>query len=338
MRRVNKSFVPIDGDALLYELQHPETEQSSQEPEQNIIIPIPTADMRRRQSLMDNPKNLYICDTRSGIVHDKECNLVAQIPDVCFIAMQKLPRDIDRICRTCYRKALIRTSIGNDRKHMDGYLYFFNNVSFSNRALYRLFIKNKTSLFEVSKNNIKLKVNVDKWMLIKNNGILELWHNNYYICEDFSRVMSDTYHKQAQYRLNDEQGGKVLTDIMCDYSWEEHRKKMIAKKKRLELHEKLNREWQGKTNYFVDKHGIFRSKILYFDINNESEELFVEAEIKVRQLYEQRSGMHLNYPLRCCKVRRKDLEKFKSVMNELKKMSFCEKYQDYVYIIKKYMQ
>lgn len=338
MRRVGNNFEPIDGEALLNELKNqnsePENKTVSNEKAEVVILkstPKPAAiEARRRQSIMDNPKVPFIFNAVDGTVHDKDCPLAKKIPGKCFRAAYKLPRDKEKICPSCFKMAMVRLMVGNNRKHISAYCKFFERIGFGKGTLYQLAVRNKTSLLEISKDQIKLKTNEDKWILIINNDKIELWHNNYYVCEDNSRILYDTYHKQAVYKKNSPLECKVLSDIILNYSWHKHIELIKAEKAHKKLLEQLKIQWKTRINYQIIKRGFFKTKITYIDIGEKSMSLFNEADIKVYQTRTKKDDLSHIYPVCFCKVKHKDLPIFKRIMNELKQMSMCEEYQEYV--------
>lgn len=306
--------------------------QPKTEPEKQVGPSLQTVseEARHRQRLMDNPDNLFVCDTRSGIVHDRDCKQVKQIPDNCFSVAKWLPYDKNRICINCFKKALIRTSVGSSRKYIDSYRHFFSSLGFTEDLLYKLFIECKTTLISVDMDSVTLKVNDDRWMIVKNNNVIELWHNNYIICDDFSRVLQNDYHLQGAFPQNGSEGAIELISVVCNYSWDAHRMKLEDKKYRYDAKAKYYDAWNGSSNFFVEKQGRFKSKCLYIDIKDKSKQLFKKAGISVKLYNKYNSTAYLKYPLRCCKVKNKDFKNFKMVMNEIRRIGACDYYYDYV--------
>ena len=112
-------------------------------PEKQSEPPVQTVskEARRRQSLMDNPDNLFVCDMRTGIVHDRDCDQIKQIPDSCFSVAKWLPLEKNRICINCFKKALIRTSVGSSRKYIDNYHHFFNSLDYLSNTMFLQIIR-----------------------------------------------------------------------------------------------------------------------------------------------------------------------------------------------------
>lgn len=301
--------------------------QPKTKPEKQSEPPIQTVskEARRRQSLMDNPDNLFVCDMRTGIVHDRDCDQIKQIPDSCFSVAKWLPFEKNRICINCFKKALIRTSVGSSRKYIDNYHHFFNSLDFTEDLLYKLFIENKTSLIRIDMNSVTLKVNEDRWIIVKNNNVIELWHNNYIVCNDYSRVIQNNYHRQGTFPQNGSEGAKEVIAVVCNYSWDTH----IYKKNRYDARLKYYEAWHGSSNYFVEKQGRHKTKVLFVDIKDKSKKLLCEAGLKVKFYNEYNNTAYLKYPLRCCKVNSKDFKTFKKVMDKIRETGACDDYYDY---------
>ena len=170
MKRVGKNFEPIDGEALLNELHNQKSESEDKADSEAIVNPVipkrkpntVSDESRRRQSIMDNPKVPFIFNAVDGTVHDKDCPLAKKIPGKCFRAAHELPKDNEKICPNCFRMAMVRLMAGSDRKHISAYCKFFKRIGFGKGILFKLAVRNKTSLLGISKNQIKLKVNEDK--------------------------------------------------------------------------------------------------------------------------------------------------------------------------------
>lgn len=338
MKRVRKNFEPIDGEALLNDLHNPKSESKNSAGSETIVKTVVpkrkpntvSDESRRRQSIMDNPKVPFIFNAVDGTVHDKDCPLAKKIPGKCFRAAYELPKDNEKICLNCFRMAMVRLMAGSDRKHISAYCKFFKRIGFGKGILFKLAVRNKSSLLGISKDQINLKVNEDKWILIINNNKVELWHNNYSVCEDNTRIIFDTYHKQAVYYMNGPHGCVVLADIILNYSWKKHAETKKAEQARKQKLEQLIKQWETRINYKILKRGLFKTRITYIDIDKKSMSLFKKAEIKVYGIRTNKDNLSPIYPVRFCKVKHKNVPKFKRIMNELRQMSYNEEHQNYI--------
>jgi hypothetical protein len=225
---------------------------------------------------------------------------------------------------------MVRAVAGGDNKHIDAYCGFFRRIGFGKGILYRLCAQKQTRLLGIDRDSVRLKVNDDKWILVKTENRAELWHNDYFVCEDYSRIFYDTYHRQARIRLGGSQGARVLADIIFAYSWEEHILILKEKEALRRLREELQAKWKNRVNYRVEKRGLFRTKVSYVDIGTSSLELFREEGVKVRFINRRRRRPDESFPRRGCRIKHRDFEAFRKVMLKLRQMSFCEEHKRYV--------
>lgn len=139
--------MPIDGEALLLKLQNKNVADNEpapvEEPEPEPVNP-KADELSRRQSIKDNPRNLFILDARDGTVHDKDCPLAMKIPLSCFWGRSKLPGTKEEICPECFARAMVRAVAGCDNKHIDEYCGFFRRIGFGKGILYRLCAQKQT--------------------------------------------------------------------------------------------------------------------------------------------------------------------------------------------------
>lgn len=83
--------------------------------ENNTTQSFPNTLSRRRQSLLSNYNNKYAYSRTKKIIHDRDCRRVREIPDVDFEMMSEFDRSMNT-CPDCYRKAVVRYGIGDNRK------------------------------------------------------------------------------------------------------------------------------------------------------------------------------------------------------------------------------
>lgn len=174
---------------------------------------------RRRSSLLDNRKLKYVIDKRLGYLHDKSCKKVKSIDDQYFDMTEELVPDM-ALCKTCCRAAWIRSGIGDDAKRMSAYIRFFQKCKVSNPTLKKLMLDYNAQLHIEDINTMSVKINEDTWQIhIDSEGSLQLYHNNYIVARDGSRIFTQGFHDQ---KLHGEKTFACLIKYAHEYSWEKH--------------------------------------------------------------------------------------------------------------------
>lgn len=181
---------------------------------------------RRRSSMLDNRKYRYIIDQRNGIIHDRDCDYQKRIPDSAFDMLEDIEPE-SNVCRACREAAYIRHAVGNDGKRIGWYKNFFRRVNASLKSIHTLCLENQAKLFMEDLDTLCVKVNEDRWKIRINTGIdVTLYHNNYVLLEDGSRLFVDGYHEQmsgAYYHA---------LSMIFNYTWDKHLKGQEEKKKK----------------------------------------------------------------------------------------------------------
>lgn len=176
---------------------------------------------RRRASMLDNRSYRYVVDQRSGIIHDKDCEMVRTVPDSAFDMIKTIDAD-SNICSKCRRDAYICIAIGDDAKHLGIYRNFLKRAGVSDGMVKELTLHNQAKLFMEEPNLLRLKVGEDCWKIkIHTNGKVALYHNNYVVLEDGSRYFNEGYHKQI---IGSKNNFINAIGIIYNYSWEKHLK------------------------------------------------------------------------------------------------------------------
>jgi hypothetical protein len=173
---------------------------------------------RRRASLMDNPKMLYAYSDKDMILHDRDCSCIKEIPDNEFYMLSKYDFNMNR-CPLCYRKAIIRSGIGDDARRIGAYVRFFDRVDASNRDLALLLVNRKGKATWINNDIMEIFVNDDSWQIVCSDDKFELHHNNYIKLEDGSRHFTNGFHKQVVYG---QQTFHNFLNLILSYSWHRH--------------------------------------------------------------------------------------------------------------------
>lgn len=173
---------------------------------------------RRRASLMDNSDMLYVYSGVHRVLHDRDCFRLPEIPDEEFEMLSEFDVSM-KTCPMCYRRALIRSGVGADRRRIHAYERFFKRVEVSNEDLYLLLIENKAQLRWRSNDVMEIRVRDDSWQIRHNGDALELWHNNYACLDDLTRHFTVGFHRQEVYGFPTIRN---LFNLIVTYSWEKH--------------------------------------------------------------------------------------------------------------------
>ncbi|WP_405375491.1 hypothetical protein [Pseudobutyrivibrio sp.] len=152
---------------------------------------------RARQSKLDNPKNIFFYSSNrdgSRQLHDKECEVLASIPDEKFMGSPDVP-DGYILCRKCKRKLLIRMGCYPNTKQIPTCSGFFQKYRVSTTELERMVDMGMTFHAEdmsvMTINGIE-----DTWQLRAVGDRVSLWHNNYVKLSDTERYITDGFHDQ----------------------------------------------------------------------------------------------------------------------------------------------
>ena len=180
--------------------------------------PVVTAEARRRARLMNNRSMRYIISTVSGEKHDRDCPHAARIPDAAFDMVEDFP-GWEGLCRRCSRRAVIREGLHADlTKYLDAAAMLLGKMDASTRLLHSLFHKHGGRIFRIETDSLYIKVREDSWILQYTDEGCLLYHNNYYVLEDYSRVISEGYHLQLRVPLT----FSLLFAVITGYSWALH--------------------------------------------------------------------------------------------------------------------
>ena len=219
MAKNKKSTKRINAKKLLRELQQEVEKTDTGDLKIEILAPTTVSRARRkRQSLMDNPRNRFAYSLEERILHDRECPYVSRIRDEEFYMSGNLIYGMP-ICPHCEKQALVRTAIGKDQKRIKAYVGLLKRMKATKADLRMLILQHRAKLLAVSKDSITVKVKDDEWLFVKGETENELFHNNYKVLPDLSREPFPGYH-QHTYQKNPSFG--FLVEQVCKYSWMEH--------------------------------------------------------------------------------------------------------------------
>ena len=330
MARVcTKHYEHKDFTGLLAELQSlgsgevvPAPVPEKPKPAEKIIFISP--ETRRRASLLSNPRMRYAYSQVDNIIHDRECEVLKTIQDKDF----RMLTDFDTsrpICRHCYRKAVVRSGIGDDAKLINAYVRIFDRLKATVTDLKELIIDNGAKLSAIDLDRVVIKVHDDRWMICFVNNKPLLYHNNYSVLDDYQRLFNVGYHLQ-----ND---GGVHTfhnfvRMMVSYSWEEHVERLKAKAL-AELQAKLRERLASVSNWLrVPRFSLFHAYYTVIDCNYRLGSFIRKNGMKFDVIEKVREPGS-PYRMVTLRIRKWQQKKFMDAMDLLKEYSVTAGYHDY---------
>ena len=329
MARVCRHYRPQDFTGLLAELQNAGAEAGKLQPvpeEAKPAEPIAyiSPEARKRASLMGNPRMRYAYSRIDNTIHDRDCEALKAIQDQDFRMLSDF--DTQRpICKRCYRRAVIRSGIGDDVKFINAYVRIFERMHAAVSDLKELILEHGARLSAIDLDRVAIKVHDDRWMICLVNDRLRLYHNNYSVTEDYQRLFHAGYHVQ-----ND--GGTHtfhnFTHIMLSYSWDKHVARLKAKAL-AELQAKLRARLTSTDNWLrVPRFSLFHSYCAVVDCNRRLGRFVRKNGMKycvVDRVQEPGSP----YRLGTCRIKRRQKKMFCAAMDALKEYSVVSGYHDY---------
>lgn len=329
MARVCRKYEHRDFSGLLAELQGVSAESCTPPPVQEKPKPVEkvvyiSPETRKRASLMSNPRMRYAYSQIDNTIHDRDCEVLKTIKDKDFRMLANF--DTSRpICRHCYRKAIIRSGIGDDHKFINAYVRIFDRLKATVADLNELIIDHGARLSAIDIDRVVIKVHDDRWMVCFVNNKPLLYHNNYSVLENYQRLFNVGYHVQ-----ND--GGvhtfHNFTRMMLSYSWDEHVERLKARAL-AELQAKLRQRLATVGNWVrIPKFSLFNSYYTVVDCNHRLGR-FLRKNGMQFIAFDKKAIQDTPYRLVTCRIRKWQKDKFLEVMEAMKEYSVTEGYHDY---------
>lgn len=331
MPRVSRKYVRKDYSHLLNQLQNQQKE-SYVPPKAKIsdhkeTPPMISPEARRRASLMGNKDMRYILSAQSGEKHDRDCPCAVKIPDAAFDMTADFP-GWENFCWKCSRIAVIREGLHKDlTKQLDAVVFLFRKMNASTRLIHSLFHEHGGQIFRVEENRLFIKVREDSWIIqLEETGCM-LFHNNYYVLNDDSRIISEGYHPQIEAPM----AFHFLYSAITNYSWEEHIKRKRAEELAARQENARNQLFHTPNYIPVPRFSLFHSYYLVADckdyIDRELRHSHLGANLIIRGRYPDTKHADTLY-----RVRKKDRKVFLSIVEEAKDYSVracCFDYADF---------
>ncbi|MBE5905246.1 MAG: hypothetical protein E7277_00430 [Lachnospiraceae bacterium] len=172
----------------------------------------------RMQSALANPHNHFFYSEMEQVYHDKECELIHEIPAEAFQATEKRPEDREMCC-LCARKSYIRQMCHPYVKQIGRVDYMLKSRNLRTDDLERMALSYGLKLRMEDTNTLWVKGAEDTW-LIKGfeEAQLSLWHNNYVRLSPKERYITSGYHNQGM----DGRGLYAMLEVIRKYTFAKH--------------------------------------------------------------------------------------------------------------------
>lgn len=224
MPRVTRNYQREDFSGLLAQMQRSEEEPAPdavQGAQNEAADPVQVSqEKRRRDSLMSNRSMRYAYSSVEKRLHDRDCAEVPKIPDAEFEMLAEYRTDMKR-CWLCGRRAIVRAGVScEDAKHMDAYMDVLRRFGAMSGELHALIIVHHARLFDVQQNSVCIRCGEDTWMLCGDREALSLYHNDYEVQDDYTRLFKSTFHLQQT--AAPPHAFRSLINSIFHYSWADH--------------------------------------------------------------------------------------------------------------------
>lgn len=323
-----RSYVELDYSKLLNELKG-NNKVDEPDPEKEAFAARIEEAKQNRKKLMKDPETRFVFSAKYRILHDKDCAYAAKIKDLDFRARSVFPGNLKK-CDICYRRALIRAGLQpEDYKDINDYSAALYRIGMTEEELYELTVLRKARFCGVSSDRVRVKLNDDKWELLKNGDELQLLHNDYSIDSNYERSFNGDFHLQMSSLSRN--GYTYIIECMTKYSWPRHVEALKAKEAaRIAEREKnrMRKYLAGIANFKK----LFRISLRYkyyivLDCDGKLRELFGDGGVGgVLLAYEKTDGP---FALSKIRVPRKQYQYFVDAMEKLKDYSIENEHYDY---------
>lgn len=191
----------------------------------------------KKQSALDNPKNIFFYSKMENVYHDRDCDSVKSIKPEYFRASENAP-DNHQPCKKCRRKLCLRVSCFPDVKRMVPLSQALSEAGIQDYQLEKYVLNYGLKIKCEKDGELTVSGKEDTWIIKGIKGKkLSLWHNNYVITGEKERYITHGFHNQGI----DGKSFSFLMEYINNYTFEKH---LEAK----EITKKLEDELAGKDN------------------------------------------------------------------------------------------
>lgn len=165
----------------------------------------------------DDSKVKFIVSRKDDVLHDRTCKNVSKISMLDSEYLSQLPENA-KLCPCCNFTAIVRNSIRLGER-VDVYINFLGKVGATLEDVELLLLKHGAYLKWKDFTTLQLKVHDDYWLVKYCGDSIELFHNNYIVDENGSRIFGKGFHSQA---IPGERNFQNACKVMVEYTWEKH--------------------------------------------------------------------------------------------------------------------
>lgn len=173
---------------------------------------------RRKQSLLDDPRNLFYYGGANGVIHDRDCPELKKIDPKDLQASATGPEELG-YCPRCAYRLYARVACAPVSKEVDAVEHLVRRHHIGIDRWIHYVEDEGLKLHVLSLTEYQASCNKDSWMIrVDADGKMHLWHNNYIHTDDGGRYVTMGLHDQGIVSKN----LILMFDLICHYDWTYH--------------------------------------------------------------------------------------------------------------------
>ena len=173
---------------------------------------------RRKQSLLDDPRNLFYYGGANGVIHDRDCPELKKIDPKDLQASATGPEELG-YCPRCAYRLYARVACAPVSKEVDAVEHLVRRHHIGISRWIHYVEDEGLKLHVLSLTEYQASCNKDSWMIrVDADGKMHLWHNNYIHTDDGGRYVTMGLHDQGIVSKN----LTLMFDLICHYDWTYH--------------------------------------------------------------------------------------------------------------------
>lgn len=173
---------------------------------------------RRKQSLLDDPRNLFYYGGANGVIHDRDCPELKKIDPKDLQASATGPEELG-YCPRCAYRLYARVACAPISKEVDAVEHLVRRHHIGIGRWIHYVEDEGLKLHVLSLTEYQASCNKDSWMIrVDEDGKMHLWHNNYIHTDDGGRYVTTGLHDQGIVSKN----LTLMFDLICHYDWTYH--------------------------------------------------------------------------------------------------------------------
>ena len=238
------------------------------------------------------------------------------------------------MCSDCYQRMWIRSAVSGSGKQLNAYDGIFRRMGATNPDIKKLFRRNHAQLISVRKDEVALRVKDDEWIILFQNGIFRLLHNNYRINKDYSRDFTGGFHP---HKLPLHSNLRSVIDQICAYSWQEHIDRMKRQQHQKAV-EKVSMLMEKTVLWrYENRLSLIYTEVTFLDCNGRGKKFLRKDGVRfdqVRSIPKTDSKKQASFSKTTLRIRSKDLDKFIRSMWKLRSYVIHSELVRYPYLLK----